>query len=694
MHLASITLRDWKAFEVARFEFPPPSASKNVVLIGGRNGFGKTSLFEALAIGLFGRDGLRLVNRAGSASDEQARTQSFREFMERALFSGALSQGRRSCKISLEFLDESGEPISIERTWYFSDAGRLKAGEGAEQVRILAGVSRKAIGPGRSEQDPDGWYRDWIARTFLPTSLAGFFLFDGESASIYADRDMGVQVRDGIEGLLGLNWLRQLAKDLRVYAGHKRLQIPRGVSTEAIDELEASIGEMEAEIDAAQRLKDQLEEEWRQSDSERDNLTRELSGYGTGTRAQLEDLVKDQAAFQRQYDDAQSKLHEIADMDLPLALVGAQLRQAVEMRLVQERRRDSWEAAAAQREERTSDVLCLFSEQVQAVAPPLLPEQEDFVRRAVQLALERLWFPPPTDVAEDYRHPHARGPMLERVSDRLKKAELVSASTIKELLDAMGRNAARLRDLQSAIRATEVTAPQLEEKRSRISELSSKVGELREKKGEISNLLKSRLDELEQKRRELGRLTGRLDQSQRPAQLASRAEQVAEMLGDLVMEAWPLQASAVAEEMTRAIRAMAHRNDYLRTVEIDEAGEVKLLSPKGDDLRQYDLSAGEKQVFTQALFSAIAEVSGRTFPLVVDTPLGRLDEAHRVNVLRHLAKRRGQVILISTDTEVVGPYLNAVRGRIGKALIIRNSTESGVGRSWPEDGYFDGQEVN
>ena len=96
MHISSIKLRDWKAFESAAFEFPQPGSRKNVVLIGGRNGYGKTTLFEALALGLFGRDGLALVLRAGVAADEQRLSQNFRSFIERALFTGALPSGRNS----------------------------------------------------------------------------------------------------------------------------------------------------------------------------------------------------------------------------------------------------------------------------------------------------------------------------------------------------------------------------------------------------------------------------------------------------------------------------------------------------------------------------------------------------------------------------------------------------------------------
>lgn len=693
MHLRSVSLRNWKAYESARFEFPAPSKSKNVILIGGRNGFGKTTLFEALALGLFGRDGLRLVQRAASASDEQGRVQSFKDFIERALFGNALAQGANSCRIELQFDDDAGEPIWVERTWYFNESGRLKPGDSGEQLRIFQGVGRRVIGPSRNEQDPDGWYRDWISRTFIPTSLAGFFLFDGESAQVYADRDMGTQVREGIEGLLGLNWLRQLSKDLRTYAAQKRTQVPRGLSTEAISQLDAAISAMETELADAQEKLSRLEEELRNSEAAREALTRELAGYGTGTRAQLQDLIREQAEHEKQYQLAQNQLLAIAEMDLPLALAGEKLRGRVEARLDQERRREQWEAATAQRDERTAQVLGMLDEKLQEVAPPLTTAQGDAVRAAVEDALERLWYPPPDNVADSYRHPHARGPMLQRVLDRLQAAQVVSAATVTNLLDAMGKNAAKLRDVTAAIRATEVTAPQLEEKRALVTELNSKVSGLHEEKGATSNFIRSRGEELEQKRKERGRLTGKLDLSQRPAQLANRAEQVAEMLGDLMEEAWPLQAHAIAEKMTKAIQAMAHRNDYLHRVEIDSEGAVKLLSPDGKDLRQYDLSAGEKQIFTQALFSAIAAVSGRAFPLVIDTPLGRLDEHHRLNVLRHVANRDGQVILISTDTEVVGPYLAAIKNRIAKAYIIRNRTDGGVARSWADEGYFSGQEI-
>ncbi len=98
MHLRSVSLRDWKAYEAARFDFPEPDGDRNVILIGGQNGFGKTTLFEAIALGLYGAYGLPLISRAAAAADEQNRGQSFRAFIERAL-NGHASVHARSCSL-------------------------------------------------------------------------------------------------------------------------------------------------------------------------------------------------------------------------------------------------------------------------------------------------------------------------------------------------------------------------------------------------------------------------------------------------------------------------------------------------------------------------------------------------------------------------------------------------------------------
>lgn len=501
MHLRSVSLRNFKAYETARVDIPAPAQGKNVVLIGGKNGFGKTTLFEALALGLYGRDGIRLILRAGAAADEDRRAMNFREFMGRALNRKALRNGLYDCRIELGFEDEAGTPITITRTWHFNDKGELR--NNAEDIRILKGIERKPVEPPRSEADFDGWYRDWIAREFLPSNLAAFFLFDGEAASAYAERDMGQQVRDGIEGLLGLVWLRRLSEALRNYANARRSQVARGVTGERILQLQQECDTLEKEIsDAAARL-EEIAPQLADAEAEREALTLELAGYGPGTQADLQELQTRRSVEETRRRRASERLFELAESDLPFAMAGDSLRERVERRLEAERRREQWLAAVAETKERAEGVLASIAEELTAVAPPLLPVQDDGVKEAVRRGLERLWQPPPNDAAEAFHHGHVTGRLREAVRERLERARTANAEAVANLLQEMTHAAAELRAIGAAMENRQVTAPQLDEKRNRIAHLNSLVSGLSRENGEKRAFISSRTPELSQKRADL-----------------------------------------------------------------------------------------------------------------------------------------------------------------------------------------------
>src|SRR5579884_3936710 len=117
MFLRSIKIRDWKAYANATFEFPVPNKNKNVVLIGAKNGYGKTSLLEALILGLYGRDGMHALARAVTLNADEDK--SYDEFMERALHAQALQQGRTSIAIHI-VLEDAVERLKIVRRWHFT----------------------------------------------------------------------------------------------------------------------------------------------------------------------------------------------------------------------------------------------------------------------------------------------------------------------------------------------------------------------------------------------------------------------------------------------------------------------------------------------------------------------------------------------------------------------------------------------
>ena len=214
MHLKSIELINWRSYRHARFEFPVPHGSKNVILITAPNEYGKTSFFEALTLGLFGKQGLVLVPRARTNSSQgnfvDRLSASYSQFLSKAIHSRATESGPARCSVSIEFEDDTGEPIELTRIWHFRQNGQHKPGD--DDLKIFLGIGREPVEPPAGVENRDSWYRNWIANRFLHPSLAEFFLFDGEQVQRYASREMSEQVRSG----MGLIYFHPKIRSLKI----------------------------------------------------------------------------------------------------------------------------------------------------------------------------------------------------------------------------------------------------------------------------------------------------------------------------------------------------------------------------------------------------------------------------------------------------------------------------------------------
>lgn len=688
MILRGVTLRDWKAYQQARFEIPAPDGNRNIILIGAPNGYGKTSFFEALTLGLFGREGLPLIPRATLPAEGEAEAKlntSYSKFLSDALHKRAISQGHLSCSVGLEFEDD-GEAISLERRWHFASNGQHKPYD--DELLIFEGAGRRPVGPPISETDRDGWFRAYIAQAFLPSYLAAFFLFDGEQVQRFARRDMAGQVRRGIEGLLGLPVLRSLQESLRKYADNRRAQVATP-SDEKVKTVQAEIANLEAELADAQKKIGEIDALLPRLEQERDELVTGLSSYGGGSVALVSELHRDEERLRAAAERALDQLMGLLAGDIAVALSGAPLRQETLDRLRAEAVRESWEAGRIQGStglERFADKLGALLKLVQ---PPLSPEQRSATVAAARNAWDAIWFPPPDNCAPDFLHTALSGLDRGQAMTRLEVAGQRSAGELRELQREM-REASEGAEAKKRERLTlELNAPEAEAKAKRLQEVSEELGRQKTTRSTEERRVQAAEAQLGQKRQELGRYTDSIGRGSEPLRRAKQGETVADMIGELLEEAVPTQVSQVAVAMTEAWTAMAHKKGLVNRIEITPACDVRLLNRNGDDVRSMQLSAGEEQIFTQALIQAIAKVSGRDFPFVVDTPLARLDVDHRVGVLRHFTDREGQVILLSTDTEVVGPYLDAIRKRVLAAYRLNVHAEDGVTVTTVQEGYFE-----
>lgn len=686
MFIKTIKLRDWKAYVDAEFSFPRPTKKKNVVLIGAKNGFGKTSLLEGIVMGLFGRDGLAMVARAVLTDGEDERlAQSYDEFLQRALHAQALDQGRSSASVTVE-LDDDDESVTIQRTWHFAGNGKHRRDE--EEVRIWHGPDQDPIRIPKFE-DQDDFVRNFIAQKFLPVHLAQFFLFDGEQVQRLARRDMSAQVQMGIEGILGVRVLRALQSDLRVFAQQRRNSVPK-VGDETVERLRAEVRELEGKLGKAEAELAGLEPKLDPLKSHRDRLVKEFSSLHGGNSANLKELYENKGKFEKERDRSKEQLAGLLRGDLALAISGSDLRLQLARRLSGESARARWESGKEQGAEKLTKLLKALDWSEPKVEPPLTADQDRAVKERVRLGWESLWHPPPADCADSYRHKYLG--LAERAVLELRLNE-VNELALGELEDHIATLAAAERDIKKSIsRISQLSG--VEDRAKRLTEdlerVTSEAGELEGRVKELKREVEAGHGLLAPKRRELARLVEGQQRAQPQLARAAVADRTADMLDGVIQESYPEHIERVSQQMTEAYQSLAHKR-LVKRISIDADCNVQLLGDEGRDLRTMDASAGEDQIFALSLIAAIARVSARDVPVVMDTPLARLDSDHRTNVLKYFTERAGeQVILLSQPDEVSGRYLETIKDRVCESYLLEHvEIANGVGINRVRKGYFE-----
>jgi DNA sulfur modification protein DndD len=114
---------------------------------------------------------------------------------------------------------------------------------------------------------------------------------------------------------------------------------------------------------------------------------------------------------------------------------------------------------------------------------------------------------------------------------------------------------------------------------------------------------------------------------------------------------------------------------------------VSLTDNHGKVVNKKKLSAGEKQIYAIAMLEALGRTSGRNLPIIIDTPLGRLDSKHRTKLVQnYFPTASHQVLILSTDTEIDEDFYDELSPEISHAFSV--DYDSKQGSSDFNEGYF------
>ena len=198
---------------------------------------------------------------------------------------------------------------------------------------------------------------------------------------------------------------------------------------------------------------------------------------------------------------------------------------------------------------------------------------------------------------------------------------------------------------------------------SQILQLETSLRQLRRKQETLQKEEGSLSFQVKAVTRDLGQVKERLADFASKAQQARLAGRVQRVLGEYRELLLRKRITALEEALVIAFNGLCRKERLLARASIDpETYHVSLQSAGGHIIGIDSLSAGEHQLYALALLQALRQVSGRPLPLVIDTPLARLDEVHRPHVLdKYFPQVSRQVLLFATEMELSEDLMTHVR---------------------------------
>lgn len=611
-----------------QFEF---NGTNPVVLIGGMNGRGKTTFLEAVLLGLYGSNSF-----AYTESKYKTYGQYLKSYVNKA-------DGTKKTYVELEFsLDGSDEEIYlVHREW-----------DGNTQ-RI-----REKIGVKKNGEDNSFLTENWpmFIENILPSALSNFFFFDGEKIAELAVENTDDQMKESIKSLLGISVLDQLNNDIgRI--------ISRLSSASKEDQDLLYLEQLRKKRDIADNDLKDIDDEIQRSLKKIQDLNVELekknSEYaikGGDIVEQRHDLMKQRAhqlALLERYED--DFFEQVAGA-MPLMLVKdllsdieeqGRLEQACKTSVMATKKVQSLYDDFVSKHPDAQEALNKFVEFVQEDNEAQKKEELYGLTDITLFQLNRL-----NSYELDQCARHVEIQLHRRDESKNKIDEIDNYLSVDIDEKALNRIFKRIKELEKEIVTEEVNLTSLQQRRTTLH------GAAMIAESEFSKAAEQVLSSLESN-----------DDNKRTVKYAHMAIEIVKRYRIRLQQS---KTDILAKTMTECYRKLAYKKHLIEEIQMDPVTlDIHYLNGIGEEVEKKKLSAGEKQLMVISLLWALAICSKKKLPVIIDTPLSRLDSIHREALIStYFPKASDQTIILSTDSEIDQKYYELMKPHIGDEFTL------------------------
>jgi DNA sulfur modification protein DndD len=605
-------------------------AKRPVILIKALNGSGKTTLLTALQIGLYGYKAINIARRS-----------EYEQLINGLQRNDATGPARIEMQLGIEVAD-CIQILTIRREWSAKEKG------GREQFRVFAGDFEDRL-------LAENW--DDFINGILPVELVHLFLFDGEKIEALANPErLPELLRRATEVFLGVGGIDALAGDLKALerrAGKKNPSRVAGEDQQQADEYELQLKELERRIEISLQRQGQARAELDTTQRKLERFSVEAQRSGLQAYQQAAELRAHVEFCQQQHLQARAAFVEaLEDPLLPLAWlgplwVGYKLQWREDQRA---RHAHLLIKEFASRDKRILELLTDAAPTAQPAVAHLLAADIQGLRAAAHHSPILLHQGDPAELETSLQ-------ITKKRFKDVQEALAVTKQAMEKALHAVDQIPA-YEQLGAVFESMQKHTQAVSTAELKVQEQSRELEELRGKQNHFETRYNAAMARA---RAELKEGAFQLI----TLQAADRAKVALNLFRDRLLAS---KAKWLSEMITTEFKKLLRKRNLIARVLVEpQTYAVSIEDVNGHTLPMERLSAGERQILAIAVLSALIRERKGRFPVVVDTPLARLDRSHREALIHNFfAKVSHQVLVLSTDEEVEGSVHTALEEHMSR----------------------------
>lgn len=672
MIIKSIELNNFRIYKGVNKIDLTPADDKNIIIVSGHNGFGKTTFLMSLVWCLYGRQMSNVDDFYKKEIDEKG---GYSKYIGNSLNIEAEKEGKTRFSVTTTFTDvEIPDTTCTEITIIRSYDSAINADD---ELKVL--IDGRESDLFSDKQEEELFIRDYI----LPIEIAKFFFFDAEKIVSFAEINSLEQRKElskAYSQVLGIQKYDALKKELEKIQDNYRKDSAQPKDRNELTDLIANIEKAEnniRDIDENIQKKNERQSELRyEFDQLQEKLIRE------GDLMSVERLNE----LKQQHDKLESDLNVLQDelkelySYIPFGLVGSLISETMQQ-LNNEKMYRQNKLQLEGVEEKTDEIIIDLDKARNKyngyIEPKIRRFYEDEIRQLIQ---KHFYSELDIEQFKSFNTIHDFTDIQTTDFSNLIVKIKECKTTFENISTKYSKTKTELNKIDREIREAEKNAESdyIQELRKQKEELDRQIRAISEEIGALNQQQEQLKENIKKYKQNKDILTKKIDVSKKNKEMDDKVAKLISTIQHFLQKFKAEKKKALENKLCEKIQLFMQKSDFVNRVVVDIHGngeDVDINLYNNDDkIDKGNLSMGEKQLFASALLGALVEETELDFPVFIDSPMQKLDSTHAKNILtRFYPSVSKQVVFFPLLLkELTEEEYQLIEDNVSKTYLIQN----------------------